>query len=138
MIAIGAMALGLASLVLAASRSFPVSWLAMLVAGGAAIGMAVTANATIQAVVPDQLRGRTMAVYVSVLSSSVPLGGILIGGIASLFGVPAAFAVGGSVAVVVGAAALIRIPALLARTAASTGGPTRSSPLPATDPAPRP
>jgi hypothetical protein len=116
-IALGALALGVASLVLAGSRVFPISALAILVAGGAAIGMAVTANATIQMVVPDQLRGRTMSVFVTVLSASVPLGGIMMGGVASLFGVPLAFAIGGIVALLVGSLALVRIPALLARPA---------------------
>lgn len=120
-IAVGAMALGVASIMLAASRSFPISVVAMLIAGGAAIGMAVTANSTIQMVVPDHLRGRTMSVFVTILSASVPLGGILIGGIASIWGVPLAFAIGGVVALLVGSMALIRIPRLLAASAPVAG-----------------
>ena len=120
-IAIGAMTLGVAELVLAASRSFPITLVAMLVAGAAGLGMGVTANATIQMVVPDHLRGRTMSVYITILSASVPLGGILIGGVASISGVPLGFAVGGVVALVVGGVALVRIPRLLVAPDATDG-----------------
>ncbi len=131
-IGIGAVALGLASIVLAISRSYPLSLMAMFVAGGGAIGMAVTANATIQMVVPDALRGRVMAVYVTVLSASVPLGGLLMGGIASVGGAPLAFGVGGIVALAIGVVAWVRLSALLGdRTSrpvvARPAEPTRTS-----------
>ena len=48
----GAIALGLGSIVLAMSTSFPISLLAMAIAGAGGIGMAVTANTTIQLSVP--------------------------------------------------------------------------------------
>ena len=57
--------------------------------GAGAIAMAVTANTTIQMAVPDQLRGRVMSVYTTVFAGSVPAGGLLMGCIASAWGVPA-------------------------------------------------
>ena len=105
-IAYGAMALGLGCLILAVSRSFPVSLFAMAIAGAGGIAMAVTANTTIQTMVPDQLRGRVIAVYGAVFMGSVPLGGLLIGYVASRWGTQAGFLLGGAVTVAVGVGAL--------------------------------
>ena len=49
--------------------------------------MAATANTTIQLAVPDGLRGRVMSVYTTIFAGSTPIGGPVMGGIASLFGV---------------------------------------------------
>ena len=56
--------------------------------------MAVTANTTIQLAVPDHLRGRVMSVYTTVFAGSVPAGGLLMGWIASAWGVAVALFVG--------------------------------------------
>jgi MFS family permease len=92
--ATGAIALGLGSIVLAASTTFGLSLVAMAVAGAGGIGMAVTANTTIQLAVPDHLRGRVMSVYTTVFAGSVPAGGLLMGAIASAWGVPLALLIG--------------------------------------------
>jgi MFS family permease len=104
-IVVGTMLLGLGSLVLAWSTSFPVSLLAMAIVGAGGMGMAVTANTTIQLAVPDQLRGRVMSVYTTVFSGSVPAGGLLMGALASRWDVPLAFAVGGMLTLAVGVGA---------------------------------
>jgi MFS family permease len=117
-IAYGALTLGVASLALALSSDFAVSFVAILVAGGAAIAVVVTANATIQLVVPDGLRGRTMSVFVAAMSASVPVGGLLMGGIAAIWGVPVAFGIGGVVALAVGIVTAPWIPRLVAETQA--------------------
>jgi MFS family permease len=101
-IAWGAIALGLGSIVLAASSSFGLSLLAMAVVGAGGIGMAVTANTTIQLAVPDQLRGRVMSTYTTVFAGSVPAGGLLMGAIASAFGVPLAIMIGALLSLAVG------------------------------------
>ena len=103
----GAIGLGLASIALALSTSFAVSLVAMFFAGMGAIAMAVTANTTIQAAVPDQLRGRVMSVYTTVFAGSVPAGGLFAGFIASSWGVAAAFMVGAVLTLVVGFSALV-------------------------------
>jgi MFS family permease len=95
-------ALGVGSLVLAWSTSFLVSLVAMTVVGAGGMAMTVTANATIQLAVPDQLRGRVMSVYTTVISGSVPAGGLLMGALASRWEVPLAFAVGGLLTLAVG------------------------------------
>jgi MFS family permease len=101
-IAFGAIALGLASIGLAVSLSFPISLIAMAIAGAGGIGMAVSANATIQLAVPDQLRGRVMSVYTTVFAGSVPAGGLLMGAVASTWGVPLALLVGALATTAVG------------------------------------
>jgi predicted MFS family arabinose efflux permease len=93
-IATGAIALGMGSVVLAWSTSFPLSLLAMAIAGAGGIGMAVTANTTIQLSVPDQLRGRVMSVYTTVFAGSVPVGGLLMGAIASAWSVQLSLLIG--------------------------------------------
>jgi MFS family permease len=98
----GAVALGLASIVLAVATSFPVSLVAMVVIGAGGIGMAVTANTTIQLSVPDQLRGRVMSVYTTVFAASVPAGGLLMGAVASSLGVASAVLLGGVLSLGVG------------------------------------
>jgi MFS family permease len=100
----GAIALGLGSIVLAVSTSYPLSLLAMFISGAGAIAMAVTANTTIQMAVPDQLRGRVMSVYTTVFAGSVPAGGLLMGYLASAWSVPAALMVGALVTLAIGIA----------------------------------
>ena len=76
-------------------------------AGFASMLMINTINATVQANVPDQLRGRVMALYVTVFAGSAPLGGLFAGGIAEAWGTPAAFLVGATAsAATVGVVAL--------------------------------
>jgi predicted MFS family arabinose efflux permease len=98
----GAVALGLASIVLAVATRVPVSLVAMVVIGAGGIGMAVPANTTIQLSVPDQLRGRVMSVYTTVFAASVPAGGLLMGAVASSLGVASAVLLGGVLSLGVG------------------------------------
>jgi MFS family permease len=103
----GAIVLGLGSIVLAWSTSFPLSLLMMGLVGAGAISMAVTANTTIQSVVPDQLRGRVMSVYTTVFAGSVPAGGLLMGAIASAGGAPLALGIGGVATTAIGLGAWV-------------------------------
>ncbi|MEO7664944.1 MAG: MFS transporter [Candidatus Limnocylindrales bacterium] len=102
LIGLGAMALGLAEIGVAATTSFQLALVAMFVVGIGGIGMAATANTTIQLTVPDHLRGRVMSVYTTVFAGSTPLGGLLAGSLAAAFGVPFAIAVGGAGSLIVG------------------------------------
>jgi MFS family permease len=101
-IVFGAIALGLGSIVLALSNSFALSLVAMSIAGAGGIAMAVSANTTIQLAVPDQLRGRVMSFYTTIFSASVPAGGLLMGAIASAWGVPLSLFVGALLCLAVG------------------------------------
>ena len=79
---------------IAASRSV---WLAaplIVAAGYASMMMINTINATVQANVTDALRGRVMALYVTVFAGTAPLGGLFAGAVAEAWGAPAAFVAG--------------------------------------------
>jgi MFS family permease len=76
---------------IAASRTL---WLAVpliIGAGYSSLLMINTINATIQANVPDALRGRVMALFVTVFAGTAPLGGLFAGIVAEAWGTPAAF-----------------------------------------------
>ena len=103
----GALILGIGEIALGASRSFPTSLLLMVAVGFGGILMATTANTTMQLAVPDGLRGRVMSVYTTVFAGSTPIGGPVMGGLASVFGVAVSLAVGGVLSALVGAGALV-------------------------------
>ncbi len=108
-IAGGALLLGLAEIGAAAVQVFPLALLAMGFMGFGAIAMAATANTVIQLAAPDELRGRVMSVYTTVFAGSAPIGGLLMGWIASRFGVDVSLAVGGIACALLGLAAFWRL-----------------------------
>lgn len=121
-IALGAIALGVGEVALGFSRDFTISWVLMATVGFGAILMASTANAAIQLAVPDALRGRVMSVYTTIFAGSTPVGGPLMGGLASAFGIAVSMAVGGALALAVGVIAFALI-----RRAGLTRTPPRAS-----------
>jgi MFS family permease len=87
----------------ALSRSFPLSMALLAVAGFAMILNNATVNALLQSLVPDELRGRVMSVYVFMFLGMAPLGSLQAGALARWIGAPAALAIGGTaLAVVIG------------------------------------
>jgi MFS family permease len=116
---VGAMILGAGLAATSLVHLFPVALVTMLFVGFGAISMAATANTTIQLAVPDELRGRVISVYTTVFVGSTPLGGLLMGWIASTVSVDAAIAVGGIGSLVAGVIALV----WLARVQARAGQP---------------
>ena len=56
-------------------------------------------NIIVQRSVPNELRGRVMALYVTVFAGSTPIGGLVAGAIAQAWGPPAGFLVGAGVTV---------------------------------------
>ena len=94
----GTIAIGLGMAGLGLVRILPLSLGLMFVAGWGLIAMAATINTNIQLSTPDQLRGRVMSVYTTVFAGSVPIGGLFSGALAAAWGVQAALAVGGIVA----------------------------------------
>ncbi len=79
----------------ALSRSFPLSLLLLAGAGCTMILTTATVNSLIQTSVPNELRGRVMAVYVFMFLGVGPLGSLQAGALASWLGAPIAAAVGG-------------------------------------------
>lgn len=82
------------------SRSAWVAAPLVVGAGFASMLMINTINATVQANVPDRLRGRVMSLYVTVFAGSAPLGGLFAGGIAEAWGTPTAFLAGATASIV--------------------------------------
>ncbi len=109
LIAGGALLLGVAEIFAAAVQAFPLALLAMGFMGFGAIAMAATANTVIQLAAPDELRGRVMSVYTTVFAGSAPIGGLLMGWIASRFGVDVSLAAGGAACALLGLAAFWRL-----------------------------
>lgn len=68
--------------------------------GLASMLMVNTINATVQRSVPDELRGRVMALYVTVFAGSGPLGGLFAGTVAQVLGPPAGFIIGAALAAI--------------------------------------
>lgn len=103
----------------AASTDYLIALLLMVALSGAITAFMSAGNTTIQAVVPDALRGRIMSLYILALFGTGPVGGLLAGWLASWLGVQAALLV---CAAACGIAALatwtsgrreVRIPAVL-------------------------
>ncbi len=114
-IAGGAVIMGLAEVAAAFTHAMPLALAAMFAVGFGAIGMAATANTTIQMRTPDVLRGRVMSVYTVVFVGSTPVGGLLAGAVASAMGVDVALAVGGVACAAVGVIGLAWLGRLRAR-----------------------
>jgi MFS family permease len=76
------------------TREVIVAAMLILAAGYASMLMINTINATVQANVPDELRGRVMSLYVMVFAGSAPIGGLFAGAVAQASGAPAAFLFG--------------------------------------------
>lgn len=97
----GGLAFGVAVVGLGTAGS---AWLAFpLVAAAGYFSMLMinTVNATIQANVTDALRGRVMALYVTVFAGSAPLGSLFAGAVAESVGPSAAFLASGALSLVV-------------------------------------
>lgn len=85
-------AAGILALVLIAlgiSRSYAASLALMTVAGIAGTVYTTTANSSLQAVVPDRLRGRVMSLFVLLMAGTTPVGATLLGWGADAFGISA-------------------------------------------------
>src|SRR5207302_11299503 len=91
----GALALELPSGALAATHKFPLAATALGVAGASWVVFTATVNSTLQLDAPDQLRGRVMAVYTLVLGGMNPLGALVSGTLAQIWGASGAFGIGG-------------------------------------------
>jgi MFS family permease len=83
------------------TSSYPVTLLCFVVSGWGVVTFNASANTLIQTIAPDQLRGRVMSLYTLALLGLMPVGGILMGSLASLLGSATAIAIGGAIYVAV-------------------------------------
>jgi MFS family permease len=114
-IPLGAIVLGVALIATSLVHVFAFAMVTMTFVGFGAIAMAATANTTVQLAVPDELRGRVISVYTTVFVGSTPLGGLLMGWIASSISVDAAIALGGVGSLVAGLGVLVWLRRIQAR-----------------------
>ena len=91
---------GVCLILFSLSRIFWLS-VALLVPMGYGLMLQLSStNTLIQAMVPDRLRGRTMAVYAMMFMGMAPIGSLLAGALASHIGAPLTVALGGVMAII--------------------------------------
>jgi MFS family permease len=89
-----------ASLILfSLSRWYPLSVLLLVPVGFCMMLQMAVSNTLIQAMVPDDLRGRTMAAYSMVFMGMAPIGALLAGAAADHISAPDTVAIGGAIAI---------------------------------------
>ena len=96
----GALAFVIFEVALGLSRSPFAAYPVIVVVGFASMLMVNTINVTVQANVPNELRGRVMSLYVTVFAGSAPIGGFFAGGVAEIWDAPAAFLLGAAISTV--------------------------------------
>jgi MFS family permease len=94
------------------ARWFPLSLLLMLGVGAALIQIMNLANALVQSLVPDRLRGRVMGLYGLTFFGLMPLGALWIGTVAEHLGEPVAVVVGALFSLAVALLVFVRVPGL--------------------------
>jgi MFS family permease len=83
------------------TRSVVGAFTLIIFIGFSSMVMVNTINVTVQRNVPNALRGRVMALYVTVFAGSTPIGGLIAGTVAQAWGPPAGFLVGAAATVLV-------------------------------------
>jgi MFS family permease len=96
------------------SRTFWLSAALLVPVGFAMMVEMAASNTLIQAMVPDRLRGRVMAVYSMMFMGMAPFGSLLAGALADRLGAPRTVMVGGAACIVGAVAFGLRLPALRA------------------------
>jgi MFS family permease len=84
-------------IVFSQSHVFWLSAMVLFVVGFAATSQMAATNTTIQNRVPDELRGRLMAVYATMFMGVQPIGSLIAGGIAKRIGAPATLTIFGCI-----------------------------------------
>jgi len=111
-VAVASGAFGLALIAFSSSRIFWLSALLLIPVGASMMVEMASSNTLIQAMVPNELRGRVMAVYSMMFMGMAPFGALFAGSIAERFGAPETVAFGGLVCCVASAVFTFRLPAL--------------------------
>jgi MFS family permease len=112
LLTLGTFVFPLALFGLMAVRWLPAALGFMVVLGGSMIVINNLANALVQTLVEDRLRGRVMGVYSLVFFGAMPLGGLLVGSTAERLGEPPTLALGGLVTLSIATLAFLLIPRL--------------------------
>jgi MFS family permease len=92
------------------SRDFHLSVALLVPVGFSMVVSMASSNTLIQAMVPDEIRGRVMAVYSMVFMGGAPLGALAAGTLAQTIGAPATVAAGGALSILAAIVFAIRLP----------------------------
>ena len=111
-VALSSAAFGASLILFSLSRSFWLSAALLVPTGFALMVQMAASNTLVQAMVPDALRGRVMAVYSMMFMGMAPFGALLAGVLADHFGAPTTIGMGGSVCIVAAIAFGARLPIL--------------------------
>ncbi|MCJ7778280.1 MAG: MFS transporter [Sedimentisphaerales bacterium] len=114
--AFSAASFGASLILFSLSRSFWLSVVLLLPVGFSMIVQMASSNTLIQAMVPDKLRGRVMAVYSMMFMGMATFGALLAGAVAQRLGAPTTVAIGGAVCLVGAAVFRLHLPALRQKT----------------------
>jgi MFS family permease len=98
-VAVSAAAFGVALIGFSFSRTFWLSALLLIPVGAAMMVEMAASNTLLQAMVPDNLRGRVMALYSMMFMGMAPFGALFAGWMAERSGAPITVAIGGVVCI---------------------------------------
>ena len=113
-VAVSAISFGVSLILFAFSRSFWLSAALLVPVGFSFMLEMASSNTLIQAMVPDELRGRVMALYAVMFMGMAPFGALLAGALAHGLSAPATVAIGGAMCIAGGLAFAVRLPQLRA------------------------
>ena len=94
-IAFASFGFGASMILFASSRSYPLSIVLLVPVGFSMMLQMSASNTLIQTMVPDELRGRVMAVYSMMFRGMAPFGALVAGAMANHIGAPITVALGG-------------------------------------------
>ncbi|HYX30720.1 MAG TPA: MFS transporter, partial [Pyrinomonadaceae bacterium] len=103
---------GFSLVLLSISHSFAVALLIMLLIGFTMVTLLDASNTLVQRIVPDELRGRIMAIWTMMLSGLAPFGSLVVGFVAQHFTARRTFATGGMACVMAAMAFGFSLPIL--------------------------
>lgn len=104
--------LGISLILFSFSSNFWLSLLLLLPVGFSMMTQMSSSNTLIQAMVPDELRGRVMSVYSMMFMGMAPLGALFAGSLAGIMGAPYTVALGGAVCILGSLIFYLRLPHL--------------------------
>lgn len=84
----GGVIMPIALILLGSFQILPISLITLVILGWSLMSVVNISNALIQTHVPDNLRGRVMSIYIFAFMGTYPLGALLVGWLADMFGSP--------------------------------------------------
>ena len=112
LVTIGSVLFPIALLGFGFSKLFPLSLVMLVASGFAVVTQNASMNTLIQQAVPDELRGRVMAVYMLMFFGTAPFGSLQAGAIAEELGPGAGVAIGAAICLVFAVGVILVAPAL--------------------------